>query len=151
MQTNCNCIFLICREQPSLLKQPKVAELENYKHVITPNDCIRKQSLTIGSHKKVSKWSRFSEEKYFKFIRFDDSIVYVLFNDFLNHCNTSLHELKMETWNILGFHTISRDTKANRHRSHVVARNKWKNQNSFVKSAPTWPLWRQVKIGNRLC
>ena len=39
---------------------------------------------------------------------------------------------------ILGFHTIPRDTKDNRHSGHVGVPNKRNNQNSFVKSTPTW-------------
>ena len=40
---------------------------------------------------------------------------------------------------ILGFHTISRDKKDNRHSSHVGVLNKRNNQNSIIKSTPTWP------------
>ena len=50
-------------------------------------------------------------------------------------------------FDILGSHTISRDTKDNRHCSHVGVPNKRNDQNSFVKSTPTWPLCRQVKTG----
>ena len=39
----------------------------------------------------------------------------------------------------LGFHTIPRDTKDNKHSGHVGVPNKRKNQNSFVKSTLTWP------------
>ena len=49
---------------------------------------------------------------------------------------------------ILGFHTIPRDTKDNRHSGHVGVPNIRNNQNSFVKSTPTWPPWHQVKTGN---
>ena len=40
---------------------------------------------------------------------------------------------------ILGFYTIPRDTKNNRHSGHVGVPNKRNNQNSCVKSTPTWP------------
>ena len=43
------------------------------------------------------------------------------------------------------FHTIPRDTNDNRHSGHVGVPNKRNNQNSFVKSTPTWLLWCQVK------
>ena len=49
---------------------------------------------------------------------------------------------------ILGFHTISRDTKDNRHSGHVGVPNKRNNQNSFVKSTPTRPSGSQVKTDN---
>ena len=45
---------------------------------------------------------------------------------------------------ILGFHSIPRDTKDNKHSGHVGVPNKRNNQNSFVNSTPTWPPWRQV-------
>ena len=51
--------------------------------------------------------------------------------------------------NILGFHTISRDTNDNGHNGYVGVPNKRNNQNSF-KSKPTWPPLRQVKIGDEL-
>ena len=53
--------------------------------------------------------------------------------------------LKVFNEHILGFHSIPRDTKDNRHSGHVVVPNKRNNQNSFIKSTPTWPSWRQVK------
>ena len=40
---------------------------------------------------------------------------------------------------ILEFHTIPRDTKDNSRSGHVGVPNKRNNQNSFVKSTPTWP------------
>ena len=40
---------------------------------------------------------------------------------------------------ILGFHTIPRDTKDNRHRGLAGVSNKRNNQNAFVKSTQTWP------------
>ena len=42
------------------------------------------------------------------------------------------------TEDILGFHTIPRDTKDNRCSGHVRVPNKRNNQNSFVNSTPTW-------------
>ena len=57
----------------------------------------------------------------------------------------------IEPWlAILGFHTIPRDTKGDSHSGHVSVPNTRNNQNSFVKSTPTWPPWRQVKTGNFL-
>ena len=49
---------------------------------------------------------------------------------------------------ILVFHAIPRETKDNRHSGHVGVPNKRNNQNSFVKSTPIWPPWRQVKTSN---
>ena len=49
---------------------------------------------------------------------------------------------------MLGFHIIPRDTEENRHSGHVGVPNKKNNQNSFIKSTPTWPSWRQVTTGN---
>ena len=49
---------------------------------------------------------------------------------------------------ILGFHTVLRDTKDNRHSGHVGAPKKRNHKKSFVKSTPTWTPRCQVKTGN---
>ena len=40
---------------------------------------------------------------------------------------------------ILDFHTTPRNTKDNRDSGHVGVPDKRNNQNSSVKSTPTWP------------
>ena len=62
---------------------------------------LRNQPLVIGSRKKISTGSRslISKAKCFNIIASDNSFVYALTSDSWstpNHCNTSLHELKIE-------------------------------------------------------
>ena len=58
----------------------------------------------------------------------------------LMECQLILNEDCFEKlFNIVGFHTIPRDTKDNSDSDRVGVQNKGNNQNYFVKSTPTWP------------
>ena len=118
----------------------KISELQNELKVIkkkletgTTDDELRNSANFVSAEYDEFRATKSQIQSDFK--KFDGNLTEIAKKVY--DINESIESTM--AYSRLGFHSIPRETKDNRHSRHVGAPNKRNNQNSFVKSTPTWP------------